>query len=66
MNILSLWAYLTTDRGVLSIRGSEITGALMIIKCIGWFPKEIQDCKADIREASSRPSSQEDANGQAG
>jgi hypothetical protein len=39
MNILSPWAYLTTDRGVLSSRGFEITGALMIINHIGWLPK---------------------------
>jgi cell division protein ZapA (FtsZ GTPase activity inhibitor) len=66
MNIFSSWKYLTTDQGVLSSHGFEIIGALMIIRCIDWLPKKIKKCKADIRQESSRPSSQEDANGQAG
>jgi len=66
MNILSLWPYLTTDRGVLSSRGFEITGALMITRCIDWLPKKFKKCKADIWGEFSRHPSQEDADGQAG
>jgi hypothetical protein len=52
MNILSPWAYLTTDRGVLSSRGFEITGALMIINHIGWLPKKLKEA----RPLSGQPS----------
>jgi hypothetical protein len=64
--ILSTWAYLTTDQGVLSSHGFEIIGTLMIIKCIGWFPKKIQKSKVDAWGESSCHSCQQAAKGQAG
>jgi len=60
MNILSLWPYLTTDQGVLSSHGFEITGALMIMKCIGWSRKKIKNQTTEVTKVAEHAETKTD------